>query len=344
MLLTDSEPNTCHNLEQEDNQFESLIGDGSFCDIPDIITLKYPLQDIAFNIEENKGSSTAQYRADSETGDDYVRKVRFNDEVSTRHVAKRTRRYLWNRDQTKAAIDLATEAKLLTVLSHQNIVEIHSTVGSQKDFLLVEKSSRTLEEKIMEWKGNSRSHKGRVIKKIDALWHERLVVILEVSNALASLHRLRFVHGGLKIANICFDSKGVAKIIDNGVTNNVEPDKYNLSKNIRYLAPEVVLFGTCGMPADIFSLSVLIWEIMTLEIAFDDLSPKDDPIDWHKRHICKRGGRPSVPRFWSKKMKAMVSEGWARDAGDRPSVYRIRDVIEYESDLCLYGEAEMRHW
>jgi len=301
MLFTKSEPNSCHNLKQEDISPRSFVRDGSFCNIPEIITLKSP-QDIS-------------------------------------SITLKSPLFENNRSSTDS---IAAEAKLLTVLSHQNIIEVRGTVDSQKYSLVVEKPNRTLEEKIMQWKGTRRSYIGCIIKKKDILWHERIVVISEVVDALASLHRLRIVHGDLKPENIYFDSKGVAKLIliDHGATNNV--DQFNSSKNIRYVAPEVVLFGTYGTPADIFSISVLIWEIMTLNVAFGDLSLKDDVVDWHKRNVCTRGRRPSVPRFWPKKMKVMLSDGWAHDARDRPSVDHIHEVIEYESDVCLYGEVEMR--
>jgi len=202
--------------------------------------------------------------------------------------------------------------------------------------LIIERLGKTLPEKIKEWNLiRMRSHKWSMIETNGSLWNKRLTVISEIGDALNYLHRNKIMHRDIKPANISFDSKGVLKLIDFGFAKELKPvhrigpDKYRSSKNIgtrRYMAPEVALSDAYGTPADVFSFTILMWEILTLKSAFCNTKSVDE----HEDYVYVRKKRPIIPPCWPRKIKKLMVNCWAHNTPDRLRLTQICDVIKHE--------------
>jgi serine/threonine protein kinase len=238
-----------------------------------------------------------------------------------------------------AAGDLANEAMFLNTLSHPNIVSLHSTgvaPGSNEFFIVIEKVETTLDKKMIEWKILERNAIRGVQVKLkkevkEAVLKRRLGVMLELVSAFRYLHENKILFRDIKPTNIGIDQYGSAKIFDFGLATELKemykigPDQYLVSQNSgtrRYMAPEVFNANPYGLPADVYSFSVLLWEVVALEVPYKGMAGPQ-----HARFAYVKKRRPKVERSWPVEMKALIASGWAHKAQDRPTMAEIEHTL-----------------
>ena len=103
----------------------------------------------------------------------------------------------------------------------------------------------------------------------DAAVEEHLYLADQLLNGLRALHRADVIHGDLKPDNIMIDHTGVLKIIDFGSCycrglSTAPPDMPLGAKE--YTAPEVLTGDAPGEQSDLFSVAVIIHEMLTGEL------------------------------------------------------------------------------
>jgi serine/threonine protein kinase/tetratricopeptide (TPR) repeat protein len=91
------------------------------------------------------------------------------------------------------------------------------------------------------------------------------VIIRQTLNALIYLNKNRILHGDIKPENIVIrlneDGELTTKLLDFGLTMNLDDEKRRLSGTIRYIAPEILLQGARKSPAtDLYALGVSLIE------------------------------------------------------------------------------------
>eukprot|EP00536_Pseudo-nitzschia_multiseries_P005103 jgi/Psemu1/189809/e_gw1.93.84.1 len=104
------------------------------------------------------------------------------------------------------------------------------------------------------------------------------MVLYDLSQAFAYMHELGLVYRDIKPQNIGFDVRGDVKVFDFGLMKSLDEhlksrdgDGYRLTGftgSIPYMAPEVGLMKPYDTRADVFSFSILFWEIISLEFLF----------------------------------------------------------------------------
>ncbi len=96
-----------------------------------------------------------------------------------------------------------------------------------------------------------------------------LKIISEVGEALSYIHNQGFIHGNLKLDNILFDHEGTTKLLDNGCTElkNAAGDLV-LQGNLHYMSPEQVTMTKLDQRTDIYSLGLIVYEMLIGEKAF----------------------------------------------------------------------------
>ncbi|KAH7716404.1 hypothetical protein AAVH_16129, partial [Aphelenchoides avenae] len=105
---------------------------------------------------------------------------------------------------------------------------------------------------------------GRLAKEV-CLGDEEIAYIgREVLQGLAYMHRLNYVHGDVKPANVCAHSDGSVKLVDFDISSTVEDFGYGGTEG--YMAPEVVERKQCGTAIDIFSFGRLVAELKRAEL------------------------------------------------------------------------------
>lgn len=128
--------------------------------------------------------------------------------------------------------------------------------------------------------------------------------------------------------------RGDAKIFDFGLAKEllprdmVGPDQYKasgLTGSRRYMSPEVALCKPYGLSADVFSFSILLWEIMSLKVPFAGYN-----VERHTEEVVHGGKRPKIPKSWPIFLRTMLESGWSVNPTHRPSFSRICDLIRGE--------------
>jgi serine/threonine protein kinase len=80
------------------------------------------------------------------------------------------------------------------------------------------------------------------------------------------------------------------------------------------MAPEVSLNENYSLSADLYSFSILFWEVLTLRKAFAYL-----PADEHRERVIKNDERPELDPHWTPGIKDLLVGCWARNPFQRPT-------------------------
>jgi eukaryotic-like serine/threonine-protein kinase len=108
--------------------------------------------------------------------------------------------------------------------------------------------------------------------------------LLQVCEALAYIHAHGLVHRDLKPSNIMVDEDRQVRLMDFGLAKFLADDTGmtmdgRIVGTFRYMAPEQILGEPLDGRADLYSLGVILYELMTGRPPFDAKSPVDL---WHK--------------------------------------------------------------
>jgi Tol biopolymer transport system component/serine/threonine protein kinase len=145
----------------------------------------------------------------------------------------------------------AHEARAASALNHPNIITIHD-IGQDagRHFIAMEfVAGETLRQKL---KGGSLELR------------EALRIATQIASALAAAHAAGIVHKDIKPENVVVRTDGLAKLLDFGLAVSAgEKDSGLLMGTPGYLSPEQARGETTDHRTDIFSLGVVLYEMLT---------------------------------------------------------------------------------
>ena len=151
---------------------------------------------------------------------------------------------------------------------------------------------------------------------------KKIAIIKQVASALKHLHSRNIAHCDIKSENILLDWNDNAKLCDFGLSalkNETGSSQSNLvppgQGTPRYSAPEVLRGEILNMAqllqADIYSLAIVVFEVMTEEEAFQGLS-----VMQLQTNVGHGEMRPSTSKL-SKPIEDILTKCWAKDAAKR---------------------------
>ncbi len=166
------------------------------------------------------------------------------------------------------------ESQAAAALTHPNIVSVYD-VGKEGNihFIVMELvEGKTLSQYIEE--------KGRLDYK------EAISITRQVASALSLAHKNQIIHRDIKPHNILITNTGVAKLADFGIAKAVSASTIIGGNNkvmgsVHYFSPEQARGAYVDERSDIYSLGIVLYEMLTGKVPFDG----DNPITIALMHI-----------------------------------------------------------
>lgn len=151
------------------------------------------------------------------------------------------------------------EARAAAMLRHPNIVSIYE-LSEEQGILYI----------VMEFLPGQTLH-GAIQDRLEMLLPRKLEIITDVAHALAFAHRNGVVHRDVKPANIMLLSDGRVKVVDFGIALSISArstlDREKVG-TLPYMSPEQFEEGEIDARSDIFSLGVVLYELLTYRHPF----------------------------------------------------------------------------
>jgi len=155
-----------------------------------------------------------------------------------------------------------TEAKAASSLSHPNIVRVLG-VGQEGEF-------RYMVQEYVE----GITAKELITQNGHLDWRVAVPIAIQVGMALDNAHQNGIVHRDIKPHNILITKDRIAKVTDFGIARAASSNTITLTSggalgSVHYFSPEQARGSIVGPSTDIYSLGVLLFEMVTGRVPFD---------------------------------------------------------------------------
>ncbi|XP_073112922.1 serine/threonine-protein kinase STY46 isoform X1 [Elaeis guineensis] len=164
-------------------------------------------------------------------------------------------------------------------------------------------------------------HKQKGVFKLPAL----LRVATDVSKGMNYLHQNNIIHRDLKTANLLMDENEVVKVADFGVARVKGQSGVMTAETgtYRWMAPEVIEHKPYDQKADVFSFGIVLWELLTGKIPYEDLTPLQAAFG-----VVEKGLRPIIPEHAHPKLAELLERCWQQDPSLRPDFSEIFEKLD----------------
>lgn len=172
------------------------------------------------------------------------------------------------------------EAQSAAGLTHPNIVSVYD-VGQENGiyYIVMELiQGKTLKE---------------IINEDGALpWKWSVNIVIQIASALEAAHKNNIVHRDIKPHNIIITEDGVAKVTDFGIAKAVSNSTITAFGttigSVHYFSPEHARGGYTDAKSDLYSLGVVMYEMLTGRVPFD----ADTPVSVALKHMQEKAIEP----------------------------------------------------
>ncbi len=172
------------------------------------------------------------------------------------------------------------EAQSAASLTHPNIVSIFD-VGNEDNIYYI----------VMEL------IQGKTLKQIideDGVlpWKWSLNIAIQIASALETAHKNNIIHRDIKPHNIIITEDGIAKVTDFGIAKAVSNSTITAFGttigSVHYFSPEHARGGYTDAKSDLYSLGVVLYEMLTGRVPFD----ADTPVSIALKHMQEKPVEP----------------------------------------------------
>ena len=102
----------------------------------------------------------------------------------------------------------------------------------------------------------------------------------------------------------------------------------------RYMAPEVANEVPYNEKCDVYSMAILIWQIMACKVPYEAYSCKA-----MEDKVYNGDKRPIVDQSWSQPIKLLLRRGWTGDISARPSMKNLEEILKKEITSLRGGDS-----
>ena len=211
--------------------------------------------------------------------------------------------------------DVLNESIILAKLDHQNIIKFFEVFESNKPKHMVNivteyADGGDLSEKIKEKKN----------KNNNFTESEILDYFTQICLAIKHIHEKKIIHRDLKSGNIFLMKNGLVKLGDFGIAKRFQKTMDKAKTFIGtpyYLSPEIINGKPYDSKSDIWSLGVLLYEMMTFKMPFNANSLPMLSVK------IMRGQYIPPPTIYTKDLRELVTKCLTVEPKNRPSIQEI---------------------
>lgn len=233
--------------------------------------------------------------------------------------------------EQKSAIQ---EVKILKKCKHPNIIAF-------KEAFITRKPTRAL-HLVTEYADSGDLQ--QIIKsqsKKNELFSERQIInwLIQICLALKYIHKLNIIHRDIKPSNIFLTKDGLIKIGDFGVSKALRKGQHDTNTTVGtplYMAPEVIDSENYDYKADIWSLGITFFEIMTFTLPFDgnnQVGLFNNIIEFKKKNSFN-----NKAIIYSDELINIVRKMFSKNPKDRPTIDEILNVPIIKENYKKYIE------
>lgn len=180
------------------------------------------------------------------------------DHILGRYVAIKVLKQEFSEDRTFVT-KFRTEAQSAAGLEHPNIVNIYD-VGSEEGLHFI----------VMEYVEGI-TLKTYIEKKVQLSFKEAISIAIQVARGIEVAHNKNIIHRDIKPQNIIISTEGKVKVTDFGIAraasaNTISSD---VMGSVHYASPEQARNGFVDNRSDIYSLGIVMYEMVTGRVPFD---------------------------------------------------------------------------
>ncbi|MFJ8400861.1 protein kinase [Streptomyces microflavus] len=158
-----------------------------------------------------------------------------------------------------------------------------------------------------------------------------LKVTADVLAALETSHEMGLVHRDIKPGNVMMTKRGIVKVMDFGIARAMQSGVTSMTQTgmvvgtPQYLSPEQALGRGVDARSDLYSVGIMLFQLLTGRIPFD----ADSPLAIAYAHVQEEPVAPSsINRSVTPAMDALVARALKKNPNERfPSAAAMRDEI-----------------
>ena len=102
----------------------------------------------------------------------------------------------------------------------------------------------------------------------------------------------------------------------------------------RYMAPEVANELPYNEKCDVYSMSILIWQIMACKVPYETYSCKA-----MEGRVYNGDKRPKIDDSWSQPIKLLLRRAWTADISARATIKNLEDILKKEITALRGGDS-----
>lgn len=235
------------------------------------------------------------------------------------------KRVLSHKATGSALDDLRKEIQIMSKLVHTNIVSFYGAVLDDEDPLCI----------VYEFMDMGSLYDLTHDRKnpISLGFDSCVKISLQIARGIAYLHSQGIVHRDLKSPNILINNNWNVKITDFGLSRSKQESEAmkTVVGSPAWMAPEILEHKPYDESVDVYSFGILMWELYSGQRPFKDMAPLQIAMA-----VISKDQRPPISDDMPPPLSKLISECWAKDPKDRPSLesimQRLHDMDPHPHD------------